>query len=97
MNYKKIFSLAGVFLFLALIAGAYWVYSEYYVSTDDAYLNANVVQVAPRVTGQVLVLDVQNNQYVKQGQELFRLDPALFQVAIDQAQAQLLKNQLLID
>ncbi|MCX7123221.1 MAG: HlyD family secretion protein [Gammaproteobacteria bacterium] len=93
MNYKKIFSLIGIFVFLAAIAGAYWVYTQYYISTDDAYLNANVVQVAPRVTGQVLVLDVQNNQYVKKGQTLFKLDPALFQVAIDQAQAQLLKDQ----
>ena len=97
MNYKKIFSLIAVFVVLALVAGAYWIYSEYYVSTDDAYLNANVVQIAPRVTGQVSILDVQNNQYVKEGQALFRLDPALFQVAIDQAQAQLLKDQATLD
>ncbi len=92
-EYKKALSLISIFVVLALGAVAYWIYSQMYVSTDDAYLNANVVQVAPRVTGQVLDLYVQDNQYVQKGQLLFKLDPALFVVAIDQAQAQLLQDQ----
>ena len=93
IHYKKLISLIAVFVVLALGAFGYWVYSQYYVSTDDAYVGANVVQIAPRVTGQVLDLYVQNNQFVKKGQPLFKLDPALFEAALEQAKAQLLISQ----
>jgi membrane fusion protein (multidrug efflux system) len=77
----------------SVISGAVWfgyqIYGEYYVSTDDAYINANVVQMAPLVSGKVVNLFIVNNQYVKKGQPLFEIDPAPFQVAIHSAQAQL--------
>jgi len=55
-------------LALSIVGIGYWRYTEHYVSTEDAYVNANVVQVAPRVTGQVAHLYVVNNQYVKKGE-----------------------------
>ncbi|MDF2690678.1 MAG: emrA [Gammaproteobacteria bacterium] len=71
----------------------YWVYSKRYVSTDDAYVNANQIQVAAQVSGEVTKLYVANNQFVKQGQLLFELDPSSFQAALEKAQAQLAIDQ----
>jgi membrane fusion protein (multidrug efflux system) len=92
-NYKKTIALALIFIVLALVALGYWIYSLTRVSTDDSYVNANVVQIAARVTGQVLELDVQNNQAVKKGDVLFRLDPAPFLAVEQQAEAQLAIDQ----
>ena len=74
-----------------IVAGCfiYWLYSRNYASTDDAYINANVVQIACRVSGQITTLNSENNQFVQQGQLLFSLDPGYFKVAVDKARAQL--------
>lgn len=79
---------------LLLLGGlSFWVYEQFYLSTDDAYLNANVVQIAPRVTGQVAQVHVVNNQFVKKGEVLFEINPDPFHIAIAQAQAQLAMSQ----
>lgn len=70
-----------------------WLYGKYYVSTDDAYVNANVVEMTPRVTGQVDAIYVSNNQYVKQGDRLFQIDRAPFVTAQEQAQATFEKSE----
>lgn len=88
-----IISTAAVFL-LTLI---YWIISGDRISTDDGYVNANQVQVACRVTGQVAHLYVKNNQFVKAGQPLFDLDPEPFNIAITQAQAQVIIDQSNLD
>ena len=82
-------------LIAILIVGSfsYWFYSRRFVSTDDSYVNANVVQIAPRVGGQVASINVSNNQYVKQGQLLFTLDTEPFQIALDKALAELAINE----
>jgi membrane fusion protein (multidrug efflux system) len=67
----------------------YWRYSERYVSTDDAYLNANVVQIASKVAGQVQYVYVINNQYVEKNKMLFELNDAPFKIAVEKAKAQL--------
>src|SRR5690242_17315956 len=72
---------------------AFWLYGQFYLSTDDAYLNANVVQITPRFTGQVSQLHVVNNQFVKKGDLLFEINPEPFQIAIAQAEAQLAMSQ----
>lgn len=74
---------------VSLFTFFYWLFNQFYSSTDDAYVNANIVQVAPRVTGQVAHLYVTDNQFVTAGQPLFELDPATFQTAVDQARAHL--------
>lgn len=78
---------------LCLILIIYWWYDSRFESTNDAYLNANVVQISPRVGGQVAKLDVVNNQFVREGQNLFTLDSAPYQVSMQKAQAQLAMNQ----
>lgn len=64
-------------------------YGHYYVSTDNAYVNANIVQIAPRVTGKVNALYVRNNQYVSKDQMLFIIDPEPMELAVNSARAAL--------
>ena len=67
----------------------YWHHETYYPSTDEAYIQANIITIAPRVTGQVDKLYIKNYQYVQKGQHLFDIDPAPFKASLDQAQANL--------
>ncbi len=91
MKKKKIW--LGAAAATAVLLTFYWAYGLFYVSTDDAYVNANVVHIAPRVTGQATKVYVSNNQYVKQGQRLFDLNPDLFSAAVMQAQANLAMSE----
>lgn len=91
-KFRKVVIALFVIVSLAFWLGM-WFYGKYYVSTDDAYVNAHVVQIAPRITGQVNELYVTNNQYVKAGQPLFNLDPMPFMVALEKAKAQVAMNQ----
>ena len=58
--------------------------------TDDAYLQADVVHMAPDVSGRIVELDVRDNQKVRKGQVLFRIDPEPYQLHVDQARAAVL-------
>lgn len=71
----------------------YWQYSKTRVSTNNSYINANIVQIAPRISGQVRHLSIQNNQYVTQGQLLFEVDPTPYTIAVNEAKAQLSKSE----
>src|SRR5438552_5456928 len=75
---------------LVLLAAAYWYLTGgRYVSTDDAYVQAARVAVSTDISGRVVEIDVKDNQKVSAGQLLFRLDPRPFQIAVDEAKAQL--------
>jgi membrane fusion protein (multidrug efflux system) len=82
------FFAASAFIWLCVI-----IYNHYNVSTDDAYVNAHVVHIAPRIAGQVARVAVSNNQYVHKGQLLFQLDPIPYLVALEKAKAQYAINQ----
>ncbi len=75
---------------IVLIVGGY-LYSEggAYMSTDDAYVEADKVGLSTDVSGMVESIEVRDNQHVPAGQVLFRLDFLPFQLKLDQAQAQL--------
>lgn len=60
-----------------------------YVSTDNAYIKANKILLAADVTGKIVSVSVNNNQQVRKGQELFRIDPTDYQIALNRAQAHL--------
>ena len=81
--------LAGVAVVIFGAAFLYWHHALIYPSTDDAYVNANVVQVAPRVDGSVASVYVQDQQEVTRGQPLLALDPKPYELAVAQARAQL--------
>jgi membrane fusion protein, multidrug efflux system len=53
-------------------------------STDDAFVDANIVFIAPRVAGNVIALHVNDNQLVSQGDPLFEIDPSEYQEAVNQ-------------
>jgi multidrug resistance efflux pump len=74
-------------LFVLLVIAAlvaYYVLSDRHTPfTTDAYVQANVIQVAPRVEGQVVHVYVRENQAVKQGDLLFEIDPRPFKHRVD--------------
>jgi multidrug resistance efflux pump len=73
---------------IALVTGwRLWHYYEVEPWTRDGRIKANVVQVAPDVTGQVTAMYVHDNQPVKAGQVMFEIDRARFALALRQAEA----------
>ena len=73
----------------SLAAGGYYLYTRNKVSTDDAQVDGHIHLVTPRVTGYVIEVLVEDNQPVKAGQPLVRLDPMDFEVALAQEKASL--------
>jgi membrane fusion protein, multidrug efflux system len=83
---------------IVLIAGAYWyVTGGETMSTDDAYVDAEKVGVSTDVSGIVQDVAVKENQQVAAGQLLYRLDPRQFQIALDNAKANLAQTALSIE
>lgn len=66
-----------------------WDIIEHHPRTDDAIAEANVIGVAPRVSGPIIKLNVQDNQEVNQGDVLFEINPSDYQLQVDRAQAAL--------
>jgi membrane fusion protein (multidrug efflux system) len=81
----------GVLSLLAIGAGgyAYWRYVTLYPSTDNAYVQANVVQITPVVSGVVSEVNVTGFSKVKSGDVLVRIDQPRFEAALKAAQARL--------
>jgi len=79
-----------------LIIGGLWYYLSggRYVSTSDAYVQANVLTVSTDVSGIVDQIPVYEGEHVVKGQILFRLDPNKFQIAMDSARANLGQTEL---
>ena len=78
----------------ALLGGAayalyYFMVLAHYESTDNAYVQGNVVQVTPQVSGTVVAINADDTDFVKAGQSLVKLDPADARMSLDQAEAQL--------
>ncbi len=65
----------------------YWTVGRFLVSTDDAYVKADNTTIAPKVSGYLNQVLVGDNQHVKAGQVLARIDDRDFKVALDQARA----------
>jgi membrane fusion protein (multidrug efflux system) len=80
-----------VVVLLLLIGGGlyYWQSTKGLETTDDAYTDGRAVTIAPRVTGQVISLDVNDNQFVHRGDPLIHIDPRDYQATLEQAQGQL--------
>jgi membrane fusion protein (multidrug efflux system) len=79
-----------IFAGLAILIGIFflWRYLASYESTDDAQIDGHVNSVSARVSGHVLKLNVQDNQYVQKGTVLVEIDPADYEVAVAQARAE---------
>ena len=75
---------------VAVLLGAYYVlFARYHVSTDDAYVNGNLVRLAPQISGTVVAINTDATQYVRRGQVLIELDPRDGKIALAQAKASL--------
>ena len=85
--------LTGGLLAVSLAFGVYWArVLRYEQSTDDAYVNGNVVQITPQISGTVVAIGADDTQFVKAGQTLVRLDQADARVALDENEAQLART-----
>ncbi|HEY2893194.1 MAG TPA: HlyD family secretion protein, partial [Pirellulales bacterium] len=74
---------------LALAAAAYWYHGTFFEDTDDAQIDGYISSLAPRVSGTVTAVRVDDNQTVSPNQVLVELDPTDLRVARDQAKAAL--------
>lgn len=77
-------------ILLCIVGVGWWLYGLFYVTTDDAYVNANVIYIGARVNGQVNQVNMVNNQYVKRGEVLFTLDPAMYMAILEKDQSAVL-------
>ena len=79
----------GVGALLLLAAYLYWEYDFGHPTTDDAYLQANVVNITPQISGQVVKVHVKDNQSVKAGGALFDIDDRPYALALSRANSEL--------
>jgi len=85
-----LFGILGILLVVAVVMGIrFMTWSSSHASTDDASITADVVNIAPQVSGTVLKVAVSENDHVKKGDVLVQLDPSTYQTALAQAQANL--------
>src|SRR5262245_27035517 len=83
-------AIAALVLVAAITGGIYyWIQSQHYVTTENAYVNANRIDIAPQVSGPIVAIHVRDQRQVKQGDLLVEIDPRQYQIAVDSAQAQL--------
>jgi membrane fusion protein (multidrug efflux system) len=87
---KALLTLTAVVVAAGLAWAAYeWLVASHYESTDNAYVQGNVIQITPQIGGTVMAILADDTDYVKAGDPLVKLDPTDTQVALDQARAAL--------
>jgi membrane fusion protein (multidrug efflux system) len=89
--------MVSVPLVLIAVGLFFWLTSGRYVSTDNAYVQQDKVSVSAEVTGPVAEVFVKENQRVKRGDLLFRIDPRPYRIALAQAEAQLAAAQVSVN
>lgn len=82
---KKVLITVGVVA--VILTALYALNASKYVSTDDAYVETTTVQVAPRVSGQIIEVYIDDNQKIKKGDLVAKIDPADYEIKVAQAQA----------
>ena len=78
-----------VLLILVIAGGAFYWHSTFSEDTDDAQINGHLIQISSRINGTVVKINVDENQYVAKGTVIAELDPADYQVAVENAEASL--------
>ena len=87
---KALVILASVVALSAALWGVYeWRVASHYESTDNAYVQGNLIQITPQMGGTVIAILADDTDFVKAGQSLVKLDPADAKVALDQAESNL--------
>ena len=93
----RLILLISVPLILLAIGGYMWLTSGRYVSTDDAYVQQDMVSVAPEVNGIITEVLVHENQVVHRGDVLFRIDPRPYRIALANAEAQIANAEVQVN
>ena len=78
-----------VLLIAAAVGVRYWLYARSHETTDDAFIDAHITAVSPKVSGYVAKIHVKSNQQVKKGDLLVEIDPRDYEAKLDQAKAAL--------
>jgi membrane fusion protein (multidrug efflux system) len=89
---KRLFRYLAAAITTAVLVAAgawYWYEAKYYPSTDDAYVGAHTVRIAPQVSGPIIEMAVHDHQKVREGQLLYVIDPTPYRLDVAQAQAKL--------
>ena len=90
--------LTAIFVTAGIGYGIWWaVHGRYHETTDDAYVAGNVVQVTSQVVGTVASIHVEDTDFVKAGTPLVKLDQADTILALEQAEADLVRGVRLFD
>jgi membrane fusion protein (multidrug efflux system) len=84
-------AILGAIILVAAVG--FWIYSRTYESTDDAQVDGHLNGITARIDGDVKAVRVEENQSVQAGDVLVELDPRDYEVAVEQAKAQLQKAQ----
>ncbi len=86
--------LVAVLVGVAIVAAFYyWHYLRPYEATDDAFINGDIVPIAPQVAGRIVRVLVNDNQRVKQGDALIEIDPSEYEVKTAEARANVVAAQ----
>ena len=90
---RKKYVLGGLAL-IALLAGGYegwswWTNGRFMVTTDDAYVQADLSLISSKITGYVSEIAVASNQHVKMGDVLFRIDDGDYRISLEQSEVRL--------
>ena len=93
-RFARLALLISVPLLLVGGATAYYIVNDHYVSTDNAYVQQDKVSISAEVGGRILDVAVRENDVVKEGDLLFRVDPAPYRIAIEQADAAIAAAQV---
>ena len=86
---RRRFIVIGVVAVLVVGALLFWWHSTYYEDTDDAQVDGHLIQISARVAGQVIKVNVEQNQYVQAGTLIAEIDPKDFEVTVQQDEASL--------
>jgi membrane fusion protein (multidrug efflux system) len=82
---------------VAVAGTSYYLYARQFEDTDDAQIDGDIAAISPRVAGTIKAINVVENQAVKAGDALAEIDPADYQVAVDQAEAAVDQAQALLE
>lgn len=87
-NNKKKFLTIFLVVIAVIIAVLYYLNIIKYQNTDDAYVESDLIQIAPRVSGQIEEIYIEDNQPIKEGDLIAKIDDSDYKIKLEQAQAQ---------
>src|SRR4029453_6116987 len=90
---RRLVAVVGTIL---VLFGAWEVGTYYIAYTDDAYVRSDLIGVAPEVTGPIIALNVIDNQQIKKGDKVYKIDPTPFQLEVNTRQAQIEEQTALV-